>query len=184
MVDGPEEQICLYMPPNDTKETNTDPPILRRVVYRFRTDYDQRRAGGPIVWPSLEVTYSVMSRDQLETLDARARSIERAVNTMTIEEDGVSIWWWYGPDRREPPWLPEPTSKRTRERSVSLLSDPPVVVDFHDWEGYLVELNTAFDHTWEYLEDLVGNPATRADVAENYEIEPRTFARLLSRDTT
>jgi hypothetical protein len=179
VVAGPEEELRIYTPPPEGKEDNTNPPVIRRFVNQFGVDRQRRRSGESFTWPTVTVDYFLMPREEFEALDLVVKAFEREFNTAAVDEEGLSVWWSYGPEQRDLDSMTVATTP-IRSREIQLIGSPRVLVGFYERNQQLASLNAAWQAIWDAMSAVCVPSRLIPHVDEEYDIDPHTYVRLLS----
>ena len=173
------ETISLFVPPPETKETNTNPPLLRRLKRNIKDAMAVRRERRRLEWPLVEVSYFEISREELDTFDSLVRGIEQAAQDSPVDIDGASVWFFYGPERRVPPKVPPPDRPPSRRYTVELINTPLDKLSFAASNPMFPGLRNAWEAAWQHLQACCQR-GRRVEPEEHWTMEPKLLARLLS----
>jgi hypothetical protein len=168
-----QEELRLYVPPPESKESNTATPLIRRFHHDIRADIDHRHLKRPLPWPNMTVDFFEMTRLEIDQLDRLVRDVEAACSSLNLAGDGVSVRWFYGPEQEPPAIAISPWNVM----SISLQSTPAIDLRLDAGES---EIEPLWQSVWDYLVSICVPERRRDDCREHYPIPPTDYARLLT----
>ncbi|HEX5141822.1 MAG TPA: hypothetical protein VFX19_12830 [Dehalococcoidia bacterium] len=177
LTEGTDEEITLWVP--SAGRASSNPPVLRRFTSNRKSDREKLRNHEAVTFPDAQVTYHVITVDELKNLHSYVRQFEEALSETPSVGLGIPVEWWFGPeDETESTYRTRQPSLPLCFRFVDLISSPVKTAEFNRYDERFQALNIAFEVCWDFLQSVCAtSPIEGAE--ERYDVDPFRYARIL-----